>query len=569
MKCKKCGNIFSEGRYCPECGTPIEETNIYMPDSNYKNNNIQIKKKWYQRTGVILLLLIFVFPVGLFLMWKYMKNWKFIVKAIITIIVLFLAWCIFSPEDDNNSAYKVRKNNDSKATAEVEKSENSIYEGMPEKSIGLSPGEDRDDIPELIKVSFEEINDYKLKRDAQRKNNKLVKKQNLLSVKYIDAQLIPLVDYGISKIEDDVIQSEAELEEVNAVASFATDKGTKELKDEKIYVWLRYKVKIYDDKNDNTEEEYRYIKVSSTVSQALDYDSYVYFSNDDFSGITDIDLFKVVTDMAAANSHFYTHYTESGENGNGPSIYYSTETQKVNYAKICKVDEISIKDEIKSKRGDFKVDYLKQAKAMEEERNQKFEDFVSISDYVREDGALSTISIKEKANNQITFSIYIGADGADSIYCMDSIVANYDSEKNEAIYEDGDYKLILTHTDDDEISVQEINRQDGNLTLDGNYSDITEHGYPIDAGVIYKDSNYSLIDDNELECYSSQKQIYSLARNEIYARHGRKFNDVKLQKYFESCPWYNEEIEPDDFNESELSYIEKENLKSISNFENR
>lgn len=569
MKCKKCGNVFSEGKYCPECGTPIEDTNVYAPDYDCEKNNKPIKKKWYQRTGVILLLLIFVFPVGLFLMWKYKKNWKFIVKAIMTIIVLFLAWCIFSPEDDNNSAYKVRKNNDSKATAEVEKSENSIYEGMPEKSIELALGEDRDDIPELIKVSFEDVNDDQLKREAQKENNKLVKKQNLLSVKYIDAQLTPLVDYGISKIEDDVIQSQAELEEVSAVASFATDKGTKELKDEKIYVWLQYKVKIYDDKSDNIGEEYRDIKVSSTVSQALDYDSYGYFSNDDFIEKTDIDLVAKVKNIAAANSHFYTHYTESGENGNGPAIYYSTETKKVNYAKVCEVDEITIRDELKSKRGEFKADDLRQAKAIEEESNQKFEDFVNISDYVREDGALSTISIKEKANNQITFSIYIGADGADSIYCMDSITANYDSEKNEAVYEEGDYKLILSHTDDEEICVQEINRQEGNLSLDGNYSDITKHGYPIDAGVIYKDSEYFLIDDSELESYSSQKQIYSLARNEIYARHGRKFNDVKLQKYFESCPWYNEEIEPDDFDESELSYTEKENLKSISNYENR
>ena len=64
---------------------------------------------------------------------------------------------------------------------------------MPEKSIELALGEDRDDIPELIKVSFEDVNDDQLKREAQKENNKLVKKQNLLSVKYIDAQLTPLV----------------------------------------------------------------------------------------------------------------------------------------------------------------------------------------------------------------------------------------------------------------------------------------------------------------------------------------------------------------------------------------
>lgn len=47
-----------------------------------------------------------------------------------------------------------------------------------------------------------------------------------------------------------------------------------------------------------------------------------------------------------------------------------------------------------------------------------------------------------------------------------------------------------------------------------------------------------------------------LARNEIYARHGRKFKDEKLQAYFDARDWYEGTIEPDDFEESLLSEIE-------------
>ena len=48
-------------------------------------------EKWYEQTWVIVLFLIFFFPVGLFLMWRYAK-WPTVVKTIVTvgIAVLFL-----------------------------------------------------------------------------------------------------------------------------------------------------------------------------------------------------------------------------------------------------------------------------------------------------------------------------------------------------------------------------------------------------------------------------------------------------------------------------------------------
>lgn len=42
--------------------------------------------KWYERNVSIVLLLIFFFPVGLFLMWKY-ANWKPIAKMIVTALI--------------------------------------------------------------------------------------------------------------------------------------------------------------------------------------------------------------------------------------------------------------------------------------------------------------------------------------------------------------------------------------------------------------------------------------------------------------------------------------------------
>lgn len=59
-----------------------------------------------------------------------------------------------------------------------------------------------------------------------------------------------------------------------------------------------------------------------------------------------------------------------------------------------------------------------------------------------------------------------------------------------------------------------------------------------------------------------------IARNEIFARHGRRFKDPELQAYFDNCAWYEGRIAPEDFDESVLSDVEKRNLKVIEAFEN-
>lgn len=59
-----------------------------MSQNNFKNSGPG--KKWYQKTGWIIILLILFFPVGLFLMWKY-TDWKKPIKWIITVFILIFA----------------------------------------------------------------------------------------------------------------------------------------------------------------------------------------------------------------------------------------------------------------------------------------------------------------------------------------------------------------------------------------------------------------------------------------------------------------------------------------------
>jgi hypothetical protein len=53
-------------------------------------------------------------------------------------------------------------------------------------------------------------------------------------------------------------------------------------------------------------------------------------------------------------------------------------------------------------------------------------------------------------------------------------------------------------------------------------------------------------------------------RNEIYARHGRRFRDPMLQRYFASFSWYKPS---DGFRESQLNETERLNAALISQYE--
>lgn len=58
-----------------------------------------------------------------------------------------------------------------------------------------------------------------------------------------------------------------------------------------------------------------------------------------------------------------------------------------------------------------------------------------------------------------------------------------------------------------------------------------------------------------------------IARNEILARHGRKFKDQELQAHFDGCSWYTGTVEADDFDYMVLSPLEQQNVEVIKEYE--
>lgn len=83
---------------------------------------------------------------------------------------------------------------------------------------------------------------------------------------------------------------------------------------------------------------------------------------------------------------------------------------------------------------------------------------------------------------------------------------------------------------------------------------------------ILPNSSTKKLTENDLKDLDAKE--LKLARNEIYARHGRKFDSEDLQKYFNSKSWYTGKIAPADFDESVFSKIEKYNIDYIVAYEN-
>lgn len=77
----------------------------------------------------------------------------------------------------------------------------------------------------------------------------------------------------------------------------------------------------------------------------------------------------------------------------------------------------------------------------------------------------------------------------------------------------------------------------------------------------FPDSSERLLTDADIAGMSSAE--LQIARNEIFARHGRRFKNADLQAWFNSCSWYNGTIAPDDFDQSVLNATELENIRFL------
>ena len=86
-----------------------------------------------------------------------------------------------------------------------------------------------------------------------------------------------------------------------------------------------------------------------------------------------------------------------------------------------------------------------------------------------------------------------------------------------------------------------------------------------DSEYLLADSDSRYLTEDDLAGFTAEQ--CRLARNEIYARHGRRFSDPALQRYFDSLSWYNGTIEPSDFNDNVFNSYERANCILIIDYE--
>ena len=111
--------------------------------------------------------------------------------------------------------------------------------------------------------------------------------------------------------------------------------------------------------------------------------------------------------------------------------------------------------------------------------------------------------------------------------------------------------------------------------LEGTAVDVPDNSLPYDLqvtgsanGFILPYSNVQYYDEAFLSTFTD-KQL-KFARNEITARHGRKFVTAELQNYFETTPWYEAKYEPTYFDNhifDTMNQFEKGNMETIKKIE--
>ncbi|MDC7289629.1 YARHG domain-containing protein [Blautia schinkii] len=96
----------------------------------------------------------------------------------------------------------------------------------------------------------------------------------------------------------------------------------------------------------------------------------------------------------------------------------------------------------------------------------------------------------------------------------------------------------------------------------------TKNTHTGEGDYVFPQSAVGYLSRAQLEGLTKDQLLY--ARNEIYARHGRKFLDQTIQSYFNGKSWYSPSYEAAEFDavsESVFNEYEKANIKLISDYE--
>lgn len=146
---------------------------------------------------------------------------------------------------------------------------------------------------------------------------------------------------------------------------------------------------------------------------------------------------------------------------------------------------------------------------------------------------------------------------------------NRSGERLDIELQDGTRLLLLDTTDDmgrpKSTELMMINDRFNDNGFQENY--LNQYDVTIDEEY-YPETKEKLLDDEKK--WDLNQTDMSIARNEIFARHGRSFTDPFLNAVFKRKTWYQPQYTPEEFAQKEselLNSFEKENLKRLIQWE--
>lgn len=184
--------------------------------------------------------------------------------------------------------------------------------------------------------------------------------------------------------------------------------------------------------------------------------------------------------------------------------------------------------------------------------------------------------LQGKVNKSNNGTITLSWEEDVTIYALDEMGDPVLAEDVTSLYIDDtwiDYRVIDSIASNEEVQVEGSIYVIGNsiyleaaTIYDENGKEITGEAEDVlnnDYIISYSDT--VLLTNADVAGLSLQEINY--AKNEIYARHGRKFKSTELQNYFNSKSWYHGTIAPGDFTNSMLSSVEQKNAEFLSDVE--
>lgn len=103
----------------------------------------------------------------------------------------------------------------------------------------------------------------------------------------------------------------------------------------------------------------------------------------------------------------------------------------------------------------------------------------------------------------------------------------------------------------------------------GNFEKVDDKAEIVGLEYVIGDSDKKYLTQDDVRGLTLQEINY--AKNEIYARHGRRFQSAELQNYFDSKSWYKGLYEPEDFDQNYsgrmLNDFEKKNAEFLRDVE--